>query len=52
MQQIIADGDAGTAIAAAVGLLAFGVASVAIAWFAIRRTRRAGSLGLLLPATT
>ena len=50
MQQIITGGDAGTAIAAALGLLAFGVGSVAIAWFAIRRTRRARSLGLLLPA--
>ena len=51
MQQIIAGADAGTAIAAAIGLLAFGVGSVAIAWFAIRRTRRASALGLLLPAT-
>jgi putative membrane protein len=51
MQQIITGGSAGTAIAAAFGLLAFGVASVAVAAIAIRRTRRAKALGLLLPGT-
>ena len=50
MQQIVAGGSASLAIGSAVALLAFGLASVAVAALAIRRTRRAGALGLL-PAT-
>jgi len=50
MQQIITGGSAGLAIGSAVALLAFGGASVLVANVAIRRTRRAGALGLV-PAT-
>jgi len=50
MQQIITGGSAGVAIGAGAALLAFGAASVAVAGLAIRRTRRAGALGLLAPA--
>jgi len=44
MQGIIAGGDVGSVIGAAVTLLGFGVASVLVALFAISRTRRAQSL--------
>ena len=47
MQQIVTGGDAGTAIGASLALLAFGLASVVVAGLAIRRTRRAASLGLV-----
>ncbi len=50
MQQIVTGGSAGLAIGSAFALLSFGLASVAVAAFAIRRTRRAGALGML-PAT-
>ncbi len=46
MQGIIAGGDAGPVITAALTLLAFGVGSVLVAMLAIRRTRRARALGL------
>jgi putative membrane protein len=47
MQQIVTGGSAGSAIGSAVALLAFGLASVVVANLAIRRTRRAGALGLV-----
>jgi hypothetical protein len=47
MQAIIANSGAGNAIGAALALAAFGVGSVLVAMFAIRRVRRAGALGLL-----
>ncbi|MBN9240227.1 MAG: hypothetical protein BGO97_10975 [Micrococcales bacterium 70-64] len=50
MQGIISGGDAGSVVVAALTLLGFGAASVVLALFAIRRTRRAGALGLV-PAT-
>ncbi len=51
MQGIIAGGSAGAVVSSALILLAFGVASVIGALFAIRRTRRADLLGLVpLPA--
>lgn len=50
MQGIISGGDAGSVVVAALTLLGFGAASVVVALFAIRRTRRAGALGLV-PAT-
>lgn len=51
LQQIVAGGDAGVAIGATVGLAAFGLLSLLVSRLAIRRTRRANALGLLLPAT-
>ncbi|MCU1558588.1 MAG: YhgE/Pip protein [Microbacteriaceae bacterium] len=51
MQGIIAGGDAGPAVIAALTLLAFGVGSVLVATLAIRRTRRAQALGLTLPSS-
>lgn len=50
MQGIIAGGDAGSVVSAAFILLAFGVGSVILSLFAIRRTRRASALGLV-PST-
>ena len=51
MQGIIAGGSVGTVVSSALILLAFGVGSVILALFAIRRTRRADLLGLVpLPA--
>ncbi|MFC5503308.1 YhgE/Pip family protein [Lysinimonas soli] len=47
MQQIVAGGSAAVAIGSAVALLLFGAASVALAALVIRRTRRAGELGLV-----
>jgi putative membrane protein len=47
MQQIVTGGSAGTAVGSAVALLLFGLASVAVANVAIRRTRRASALGLV-----
>ncbi len=47
MQQIVTGASAGTAIGSAVALLLFGLASVLVANLAIRRTRRAGALGLV-----
>ena len=47
MQQIITGGSAASAVGSAVALLAFGLASVAVANLAIRRTRRAAALGLV-----
>jgi len=47
MQQIVTGGSAASAIGSAVALLAFGLASVAVANLAIRRTRRAVALGLV-----
>jgi putative membrane protein len=46
MQGIIAGGSVGSVVTAALVLLAFGVGSVLVALLAIRRTRRAGALGL------
>jgi putative membrane protein len=50
MQGIIAGGDAGPVVAAAITLAAFGVGSVLLSLPAIRRSRRARALGLT-PAT-
>lgn len=50
LQQIVAGGDAGVAVGAAFALAAFGLLSVLVSRLAIRRTRRANALGLLLPA--
>ncbi|MBU1588897.1 MAG: YhgE/Pip family protein [Actinobacteria bacterium] len=47
MQGILSGGDPGSVITSALVLLAFGVGSVLVALFAIRRTRRAGALGLV-----
>jgi putative membrane protein len=46
VQGITAGGDPGSVVAAAAVLLAFGVGSVLVSVLAIRRTRRAGALGL------
>lgn len=51
LQQIVAGGDAGVAVGAAFALGAFGLLSLLVSRLAIRRTRRANALGLLLPAT-
>jgi len=51
MHAIIAGGNAGSAVAAALALLGFGVISALLALVAVRRARRAVSLGLV-PATT
>jgi putative membrane protein len=50
MEAIIANSGVGTAIGAAVALVAFGSASLVIALLAVRRVRRARALGLV-PAT-
>ncbi|MFM9876262.1 MAG: YhgE/Pip family protein [Rhodoglobus sp.] len=50
MQNILAGGDPGGVLAAAAVLAAFGIGSTVLALFAIRRTRRAGAIGLV-PAT-
>ena len=47
MQGILSGGDAGSVITSALLLLAFGAGSIVVALFAIRRTRRAGALGLV-----
>ena len=47
MQGIIAGGSAGGVVAASIVLAAFGAASAIVALLAIRRTRRAGALGLV-----
>jgi len=47
MQGIIAGGSAATVVSAAVALAGFGVVSVILSLLAIRRTRRAGAIGLL-----
>ncbi len=47
MQGILAGGNPGGVIAAAAVLAAFGIGSTVLALFAIRRTRRAGAIGLL-----
>ena len=47
MQGILAGGNPGGVVAAALTLLAFGVGSVLISLLAIRRTRRASALGLV-----
>jgi len=47
MQGIIAGGSPATVVLAAVALAAFGVGSVILSLLAIRRTRRAGAIGLL-----
>ena len=47
MQGILAGGNPGGVIAAAAVLAAFGIASTVLALFAIRRTRRAGAIGLV-----
>jgi len=47
MQGIISGGDGASVVLAAVALLAFGAASVALSLFAMRRSRRAVSLGLV-----
>jgi len=47
MQNIISAGDVGTVISSALVLLGFGVASVIVALFAIRRTRNAAAIGLV-----
>ena len=50
MESIISNSGAGTAIGAAVALVAFGAGSLLIALIAVRRVRRARALGLV-PAT-
>jgi putative membrane protein len=50
MEAIIANSGVGTAIGAALALVAFGVGSLLIALLAVRRVRRARALGLV-PAT-
>jgi len=50
LQQIIAGGEVGVAIGAAFGLASFGLLSLLVSRLAIRRTRRANALGILLPA--
>lgn len=47
MQAILAGGSAGEAIGAAVVLIGFAAVSVILSLLAIRRTRRAGAIGLL-----
>ena len=47
MEAIIANSGVGTAIGAAVALVAFGAGSLLIALFAVRRVRRARALGLV-----
>lgn len=47
MQGILAGGNPGGVIAAAAVLAAFGIGATVLALFAIRRTRRAGAIGLL-----
>ena len=47
MQGIIAGGSPATVVGAAVALACFAVGSVILSLFAIRRTRRAGAIGLL-----
>ncbi|HEY2642898.1 MAG TPA: YhgE/Pip family protein [Galbitalea sp.] len=47
MEAIISNSGAGTAIGAAVALLAFGIGSLIVALFAVRRVRRARALGLV-----
>ena len=47
MQGILSGGDPGSVVASALVLLAFGAGSIVVALFAIRRTRRAGALGLV-----
>lgn len=47
MQGIIAGGSAATVVGAALALAGFGALSVILALVAIRRTRRAGAIGLL-----
>jgi putative membrane protein len=46
MQGILSGGDPGAVVVSAITLLAFGVGSTLLALLAIRRTRRAGALGL------
>ena len=50
MQGIIAGGDPGGVVTAALTLLSFGVGSVLLSLIALRRTRRASALGLI-PST-
>jgi len=47
MQGILSGGDPGAVVVSALTLLAFGAGSVLLALVAIRRTRRAGALGLV-----
>lgn len=47
MQSIVADAEAGRAVAASLVLLGFGLVSTLLATVAVRRTRRAVALGLL-----
>ncbi|HEY4266617.1 MAG TPA: YhgE/Pip family protein [Galbitalea sp.] len=47
MQAIISNSGAGSAIGAALALVAFGVGSLLVALLAVRRTRRARALGLV-----
>ncbi len=51
LQQIIAGGDAGLAVASALGLAAFGALSMLASRVVIRRARRASVLRMLLPAS-
>jgi len=51
LQQIVAGGDAGLAVAPALGLAAFGALSMLASRVVIRRARRASVLRMLLPAT-
>ena len=51
LQQIVAGGDVGTAVGAALGLAAFGMLSLLASRLVIRRARRASVLRMLLPGT-
>ncbi|AYF97134.1 YhgE/Pip family protein [Protaetiibacter intestinalis] len=51
LQQIVAGGDVGLAVGAALGLAAFGGLSMLASRLVIRRARRASVLRMLLPAT-
>lgn len=52
LQQIVAGGDAGLAVGAALGLAAFGALSLLASRLVIRRARRASVLGMLLPVSS
>jgi len=52
LQQIVAGGDAGLAVGAALGLAAFGALSLLAGRLVIRRARRASVLGMLLPVSS
>ena len=52
LQLLVAQGPAGGVVASIAALLLFGGLSMVVSQWAIRRTRRAQALGMLLPATS